>query len=207
MKRVIRLTESDLTRIVRRVLKESRGVINEGTGTIADLCNVSGQFYNEEACETFGSAKTLQQVGQICYNERKGVVDILRKNLEKYATQTLPVSQEAVTFFEDGFKKLDMISYIGLSFAVWNNGIGGTPYSSISDVINKMLPCEGSRTGSARSIPNETRDYVLNNNQKNSSLHSALEPIRDQIERLTIFDKITYANGCSSPRSGGGTFG
>jgi len=29
MKRVIRLTESDLTRIVRRVIKESKGVINE----------------------------------------------------------------------------------------------------------------------------------------------------------------------------------
>jgi len=32
MKRVIRLTESDLTRIVRRVVNESRGLLMEGTG-------------------------------------------------------------------------------------------------------------------------------------------------------------------------------
>jgi hypothetical protein len=32
MKRIVRLTESDLTRIVRRVIRESKGMINEGNG-------------------------------------------------------------------------------------------------------------------------------------------------------------------------------
>jgi hypothetical protein len=37
MKRIVRLTESDLTRIVRRVIRESRGTINEGNGSaVAD---------------------------------------------------------------------------------------------------------------------------------------------------------------------------
>ena len=35
MKRIVRLTESDLTRIVRRVVSESRGLIYEGTGQAA----------------------------------------------------------------------------------------------------------------------------------------------------------------------------
>jgi hypothetical protein len=207
MKRVIRLTESDLTRIVRRVLKESRGVINEGTGTIADLCNVSGHFYNEEACETFGSAKTLQEVGKICYNETKGVVDILRKNLEKYATQSTPISQSVIDFFEPEFKDLDMISYIGLSYAIWNNGIDGTSYNSISDVINVMLPCRREMIGKARAINYEIKDHAFDNNKKNATLQNALTSVKDQVQSLGIFDKITYLNGCASPTAAGGTFG
>jgi hypothetical protein len=35
MKKVIRLTESDLARIVRRVINESKDVLNEGAGTTA----------------------------------------------------------------------------------------------------------------------------------------------------------------------------
>jgi hypothetical protein len=35
MKKVIRLTESDLARIVKRVIKESKGILNEGNGTTA----------------------------------------------------------------------------------------------------------------------------------------------------------------------------
>jgi hypothetical protein len=35
MKKVIRLTESDLARIVKRVIKESKGILNEGVGAKA----------------------------------------------------------------------------------------------------------------------------------------------------------------------------
>jgi hypothetical protein len=52
MKRIVRLTESDLTRIVRRVIRESRGVINEGNGAaVANsfIKSLSGLFDDDEA--------------------------------------------------------------------------------------------------------------------------------------------------------------
>ena len=52
MKRIVRLTESDLTRIVRRVIRESKGMINEGNGAaVANsfIKSLSGTFDDDEA--------------------------------------------------------------------------------------------------------------------------------------------------------------
>ena len=51
MKRIVRLTESDLTRIVRRVIRESRGTINEGNGSaVADeFIAALSKFDDDEA--------------------------------------------------------------------------------------------------------------------------------------------------------------
>ena len=51
MKRVIRLTESDLTRIVRRVIKESRSVLNEGWD-IGSTFKVGASTYSIESIGT-----------------------------------------------------------------------------------------------------------------------------------------------------------
>jgi hypothetical protein len=68
MKRIVRLTESDLTRIVRRVIKESKKPLNEGVGatafeTISDA--MFGPGTNEDnvlkGCNMINSAQAYKE--------------------------------------------------------------------------------------------------------------------------------------------------
>jgi len=63
MKRIIRLTESDLTRIVRRVMNESKGMINEEDGFA-----VMTAFSNS----TFGSQYKLEISGNLSHVRKRG---------------------------------------------------------------------------------------------------------------------------------------
>lgn len=57
MKRIIRLTESDLTRIVRRVLNE--GLLNEAVKQIGNSVTYNGKTYY---AQLFGDNKTIAYV-------------------------------------------------------------------------------------------------------------------------------------------------
>jgi hypothetical protein len=63
MKRIVRLTESDLTRIVRRVIRESKGMINEGNGANAAVklhTALSGSFWDDDESGALAAIKTIK---------------------------------------------------------------------------------------------------------------------------------------------------
>jgi len=71
MKRIIRLTESDLTRIVRRVMNESRGMINEGKTVQETAKNLydakGGIFGNDKEAQVISELMSIKDANQ--YNQ------------------------------------------------------------------------------------------------------------------------------------------
>ena len=79
MKKVIRLTESDLTRIVKRIIKESNGdELEELKNDIDDIC----EEYQDEV------KQMVKRNGSLNLDEAKEILSDLKNNLEEFLEES-----------------------------------------------------------------------------------------------------------------------
>jgi len=79
MKKIVRLTESDLTRIVKRIIKESNGdELEELKNDIDDIC----EEYQDEV------KQMVKRNGSLNLDEAKEILSDLKNNLEEFLEES-----------------------------------------------------------------------------------------------------------------------
>ena len=176
MRRVIRLTESDLTRIVRRVIKEDQDAVT-GLGPQAK----GAQYYaanKSKVDAAYNALSSLENDNWIDDSDISRVADILALNI---------YTEEA---------------YVGLCYKFWNTGVDGTSYKTPIDYINKIRPCSQEKGGyGTTGGASQLWGSLKGNTSQNAKLVGSMELVGDL--DLQMWKGLKATGSCSRYRTGG----
>jgi hypothetical protein len=109
MKRIVRLTESDLTRIVKRVIRENnRSLLREGVGTTAAkklYDALSGNFFDDNEAQALIAVKMVKTCADVI-EFSKGIKNLTGKSVPQYIDSEMSSADSEYDQITDYFYKI-----------------------------------------------------------------------------------------------------
>jgi hypothetical protein len=182
MKRIVRLTESDLTRLIKRVVNESnRGFINENAQA------KGAAYYAKYKSNADAAYNALVGLGNDMWVDDDDI-------------------NAAYSVISSNIKSAEQ--YVALCYKFWNTGVDGSSYQTPSDYINVIRKCGMRGGGNDDASLSRGMGELTGKRPHNEKLHSALSSAQKASATLDggIFERLSAGSSCYGGGPKGGQF-